>query len=606
MSLSPKGISIQSMYRDYRDQVLIVNRQYQRKLVWTTEEKQKLIESILLNYPIPLILLAEKSEDKVDKVDVTDVYEVIDGMQRLNAIFSFIEHDFKVGEKCFDLNEFARARQANEEKVFSAFPDDVARYDARVCSDFLDYQLAVTIFPGEDEKRITDIFGRINAGGKQLSDQERRQAGVLSDFARLVRELSADLRGDVSKEKLPLSKMPEISIETQKRPDGYRLKADEIFWCQQGILRTGDLRDSHDEEIIIDICASVLGEGFVDGTRVFRDSLYNINSDNARDMQLKLNNYGSERLKKEVTLVFSALKSVIESNSSEVNHFRNVVYPKKNANAQKSPFFAVFMAFFDLIIKRGMYPDDPQKIMFNLMDLAGNIKVGQKQTKAQDRQKNVAKTIGLIQDHFVSKEVKQYRHGPEAYLDFENSIRRSGTETAGYEFKQGILRLDDKRTIDPRMPTKILETICAIANVRTETDGYLFIGIADKDQDALRIRELDRIEQIDIRGIHIVGVGREAKILKQSLDGYVKKISSYVRDSNLSEPLKTSVASSIDSINYKGLEVIRIRIPVQESLSFLNDEAFYRVNSSTEKATGPQIAILMREFMKHSSGKVQH
>ncbi|MDK4705382.1 DUF262 domain-containing protein [Rhizobium sp. CNPSo 4062] len=86
MSVAPKGLSIQSLYRDYRDGSLVINRQYQRKLVWTVAEKQKLIESVLLNYPIPLILLAEK------KVDGKGVIEVIDGMQRLNAIFSFIEH----------------------------------------------------------------------------------------------------------------------------------------------------------------------------------------------------------------------------------------------------------------------------------------------------------------------------------------------------------------------------------------------------------------------------------------------------------------------------------------------------------------------------------
>ncbi len=39
--------SIQSVYSIYREDKLYVNRRYQRKLVWTLEEKQKLIESIL-------------------------------------------------------------------------------------------------------------------------------------------------------------------------------------------------------------------------------------------------------------------------------------------------------------------------------------------------------------------------------------------------------------------------------------------------------------------------------------------------------------------------------------------------------------------------------
>jgi len=45
--LTPQSISIQTLYSWYREGKLFVNRRYQRKLVWTLLEKQKLIESIL-------------------------------------------------------------------------------------------------------------------------------------------------------------------------------------------------------------------------------------------------------------------------------------------------------------------------------------------------------------------------------------------------------------------------------------------------------------------------------------------------------------------------------------------------------------------------------
>ncbi|MBQ1112928.1 DUF262 domain-containing protein [Streptomyces sp. C3-3] len=64
-----------------------MNRRYQRKLVWTVEEKCDLIDSILSDLPIPLILVAEISGEGGTS------YELIDGMQRLNAIFSFIENE---------------------------------------------------------------------------------------------------------------------------------------------------------------------------------------------------------------------------------------------------------------------------------------------------------------------------------------------------------------------------------------------------------------------------------------------------------------------------------------------------------------------------------
>jgi len=149
-------------------------------------------------------------------------------------------------EQAFDINEFARATQASEAKLFVPYGSEKKRLDAKACANFLDYQLAVTVFPGEQGDRTTEVSGRINSGGRQLSDQERRQAGVLTPFAETVRTLAAEIRGDVSRETLLLSQMPEISIETGRNPHDYALKAEDLFWCYQGILRTGDLRDSDD------------------------------------------------------------------------------------------------------------------------------------------------------------------------------------------------------------------------------------------------------------------------------------------------------------------------------------------------------------------------
>jgi uncharacterized protein with ParB-like and HNH nuclease domain len=71
--LASQSTSIQSLYTWYREGKLFVNRRYQRKLVWTQEEKQKLIESILKRYPIPAILIAERDGEP-------GTYEIIDGL----------------------------------------------------------------------------------------------------------------------------------------------------------------------------------------------------------------------------------------------------------------------------------------------------------------------------------------------------------------------------------------------------------------------------------------------------------------------------------------------------------------------------------------------
>ncbi len=122
MSITPRGMSVQEAYRLYRDGKILVNRRYQRKLVWTIPEKEKLIGSLLKGYPIPLILLAERP-----KLHDSGHYEVRDGMQRLNAIFSFIENLFSYKNKYFEISEFARAQQLVNEGFLKPVSKDRPR-----------------------------------------------------------------------------------------------------------------------------------------------------------------------------------------------------------------------------------------------------------------------------------------------------------------------------------------------------------------------------------------------------------------------------------------------------------------------------------------------
>ncbi len=77
--------------------------------------------------------------------------------------------------------------------------------------------MAVTIYEANSNKEIEDVFNRINSNGKHLSAQEVRSAGVTSNFAELVRLLACEIRGDVSREIVPLTEMPEISIKLYRK-----------------------------------------------------------------------------------------------------------------------------------------------------------------------------------------------------------------------------------------------------------------------------------------------------------------------------------------------------------------------------------------------------
>ena len=588
MSIAPRGMSIQEAYRLYREDKLVVNRKYQRKLVWTLEEKQKLIDSILNDYPIPLVLLAEVQSPH------GLFYEIIDGMQRLNAIVAFIENEFSVADKFFDVDQFARARQTAEAGKFTRIESESYLTPA-LCANYLDYQLAVTTFPTVSEAQVTEVFGRINSGGQQLSWQDRRQAGKINEFSSLIRRLASEIRGDASRELLPLSEMPDISIDTARRGLGYTLRAEEIFWCKQGILWTKQLRESEDEEILADICASLLEGQPIARSRELLDAIYDDSSAEHLDIELKLTAYGSERLYEEVKVTLSVLRETVETYSNAVNALRTAINPG-SSNPIKASFFALFMAFHDLVIVEEKTPCEAGKILRSIAGLQKAMISTAKYSKTEDRVKNIDKTKGLIQRYFVKKDPPMLRHGAGLALDFENAMRRSKIETGRYECKQGLVNLSTDRKADKEFELTLLQTICAISNVGPDSSGFLFLGVADKEADAKRVKALDGVEAIKIGHRFVVGIDRELPILGISLETYVKRLSAMITKSDLSEVLRHQVSSQIDTVTYKGLSVIRLRIPPQKDVSFLGERAYIREDSSTVEASGKKLLAVSALF----------
>lgn len=186
MSISPKGMSILELYELFRTGNIIVDRKYQRKLVWDREEKEKLIDSIMLDYPLPLFLFAKKDSQN-------ESIEILDGMQRLSAIFDFIENRISYNGSFFDITSFPSAQHRNKEGAFTV-EEDSNKLAHEECINFLGYQLACTTFLTIEESKMIDVFGRINSQGRQLSLQEKRQAGIINNFSELVREVSATIR----------------------------------------------------------------------------------------------------------------------------------------------------------------------------------------------------------------------------------------------------------------------------------------------------------------------------------------------------------------------------------------------------------------------------
>ncbi|MFD7418861.1 DUF262 domain-containing protein [Streptomyces californicus] len=593
MSITPRGMSIQEAYSLYRSEKMIVNRNYQRKLVWGVDEKVHLIDSILKGFPIPLFLLAETVDGN---------FEIIDGMQRLDAIFGFIEHKYAIprGDKreFFDLQEFSRARQFSEAEAFERAPEDVDLISATECADLLDYQLAVTIFDSKEETQVTEVFRRINSGGRQLSAQEKRQAGVVSDFVKMVRRLASDFRYDGSPDILPLTKMPVVSIDSARERLGYGIAAEETFWCSLGVLNPRQLQQSEDEQLLSDICISVVrGNTFSVSSDVL-DKYFDLTTPESNSLNIDLNAYGTDSLSTDVKDVLGAMKTMVESERPGVSGaFRSHVSTSSFTSA-KTPFYAIFMAFYDLMIRQQKQLVAPKAAFSAIRKISAKLTPSRNTTTEQQRQENIDIARGLLEKHFASAPRPSLSHGPAMEIEFPNIIRRAPIESARYEFKQGIASLDGKRAINRRFLEKLPKIISAIANVGPEADGYIVFGVADTEMDADRIQQIDSVVPLRMGSQLLVGVDRECRSLGIQLSEYARKILQAIQGSPLSDPLKGAVLANVDTISYSGRSYVVIRVPQQAELSSYNDDYYVRNGEDLRKMTTSEALAMSKRFAR--------
>jgi len=137
----------------------IMNPEFQRRHRWNTARKSKLIESFIMNVPIPPVFLYE--------VDYS-VYEVMDGLQRMTAISQFYKDEFALEE----LEEWSELNG----KRYSQLPEQIRKgIDRRYLSSII--LLQETAKSAREANRLKQlVFERINSGGEKLTPQETRNA----------------------------------------------------------------------------------------------------------------------------------------------------------------------------------------------------------------------------------------------------------------------------------------------------------------------------------------------------------------------------------------------------------------------------------------------
>lgn len=159
-----------------RGEVLNLRPEYQRRLRWGTPQKSRLIESLLLNIPIPPVFLYESDAAR---------YEVMDGQQRLNAVREFIAGDFALTG--------LQVLQPLNGIRYSRCPPRIKRALDRATISAIVLLLESEPAGGgvlsiQDIRRF--IFDRLNTGGTRLNPQEIRNAIYPGHFNRALVEMS--------------------------------------------------------------------------------------------------------------------------------------------------------------------------------------------------------------------------------------------------------------------------------------------------------------------------------------------------------------------------------------------------------------------------------
>lgn len=236
-----------------------IDPEYQRKHRWDIETSSRLIESLILNIPIPLIYISQdiSADDDLADDDIPR-YSVIDGQQRLTAIQGFFENDYSLdglqvleelnGLKYKDLPGFLVRRL--EERMIRCL-----RIDSTI-----------------DSQVKYDIFERLNSGSVKLEAQELRNAVASGPFNSLIKELAKN------KDFIILARLhPRKDYKTKKLEPSARVKKME------------------DEELVLRYFAIAYKNNFKDYKGKMRqyltESMHNFNNLNENELSEMRENF---------------------------------------------------------------------------------------------------------------------------------------------------------------------------------------------------------------------------------------------------------------------------------------------------------------------------
>jgi len=217
-NFSRSSIKINDIYSKFNNEEWVVDKSYQRRKVWGIKDNIRLIETILLELVIPEIFIWDYDTDPITGKTIT---HIVDGQQRINAIFEFIQGKFKLQSKYLIATDI---RELYGDLTFSGLPDDIKK-------GIWTYEISVVnLSRAFSLDKIKNMFYRLNLTDYSLNEQEKRNS-MDSEFGKAAEKV-----------------------------------ADMDFWVKHKVFSPRDIRRMGD----VEYCSSILllcREGIVDQTK---------------------------------------------------------------------------------------------------------------------------------------------------------------------------------------------------------------------------------------------------------------------------------------------------------------------------------------------------
>lgn len=176
--IQPSRPTVANLVERFRTKDLFVDNSFQRRLVWAEKQKVRLIETVLIGYPMPEIYLWQQAAD----VDTgKQKHSIVDGQQRISTMAQFVSNEWKLTAKFLDYDG-----HGYNDMFWKDLPVELRQR-------FWDYVVNVRTIPSSIVSgQIVAIFTRLNETDKSLNPQELRNAEFNGLFIKTAERI-ADL-----------------------------------------------------------------------------------------------------------------------------------------------------------------------------------------------------------------------------------------------------------------------------------------------------------------------------------------------------------------------------------------------------------------------------